>query len=80
MAGLESVENIFPINIWCQIVKQADITMNLLLRSGINPRLSAYAQIFGTFGFNTTPMAQPGTKIIAHEKQNQRATWSKHGV
>ena len=44
------------------------------------PMLSAYAQIFGTFGFNTTPMAQPGTKIIAHEKPNQRATWSKHGV
>ena len=25
-------------------------------------------------------MAPLGTKIIAHEKPNQRATWSKHGV
>ena len=25
-------------------------------------------------------MAPPGTKIIAHEKPSQQATWSKHGV
>ena len=54
--------------------------MNLLLTSRTNPRLSAYAQIFGTFDFNATPMSLPGTKIIAQEKPNQRAKWSKHGV
>ena len=39
-----------------------------------------YAQIFGAFDFNTTPMAPPGTKTIAHEKSVQQATQSKHGV
>ena len=39
-----------------------------------------YVQIFGTFDFNTTPIAPPGKKIIAHEKPNQCSTWSKHGV
>ena len=37
-------------------------------------------QIFRTFDFNTTPMAPPGTKIIAHEKPAQQATRRKHGV
>ena len=40
----------------------------------------AYAQKFEAFEFNATPMAPPVTKIIAHEKTNQRATWSNHGV
>ena len=48
--------------------------MNSLRTSIATPRLLAYAQICGIFDFNTTPMAPPGTKIIAHEKPTQRAT------
>ena len=59
---------------------QAETTMNLLQTSRKKPRLSVYVQIFGTFDFNTTPIAPPGKKIIAHEKPNQCSTWSKHGV
>ena len=43
-------------------------------------RVSEYAHIFGTFDFNAVTIAPPGTKIMAHKKQNQRATRSKHGV
>ena len=45
-----------------------------------NPRLLAYAQIFGTFEFNAKPMEPLGTKIIAHKKSAQRETWRKHRV
>jgi hypothetical protein len=34
----------------------------------------------GTFDFNITPMAPPGTKIILHEKPLQRGSWDPHGV
>jgi hypothetical protein len=34
----------------------------------------------GTFDYNRTPMAPPGTKIVVHEKTNQRRTWDPHGV
>ena len=61
-------------------MKQAEITINLLIISRTNSRLSAYAQIFGTFEFNATPIEPPGTKLIAHEKPAQLATWNKHGV
>ena len=54
--------------------------MNLIQISRTNPRLSAYAQKFGTFYFNATPMAPPGTKIAEHKKPNQCTTWIKHGV
>ena len=80
VAGLASVDKKIPIYLWCQILKQEEITISLLRTSRTNPRLSAYAQIFGKFDFKSTPMAPPGTKIIAHEKSTQRATRSKHRV
>jgi hypothetical protein len=59
---------------------QATITLNLLRKSRINPRMSAYAQLNGHFDFNSTPLAPPGTRIIAHEKPDQRASWDPHGL
>ena len=57
VAGLATVDNNFPIYLWCQIVKQAEFTMNLLQTSRTNPTLLLYAQIFGKNYFNATPMA-----------------------
>jgi hypothetical protein len=42
--------------------------------------MSAYAQLNGHFDFNRTPLAPPGTRIIAHEKSDQRASWDPHGL
>jgi hypothetical protein len=42
--------------------------------------MSAYAQLNGYFDFNRTTLAPPGTRIIAHEKSDQRASWDPHGL
>ena len=42
-------------------------TLNLLRLSRINPKLSAYAQLQGVYGYNAQPLAPPGIKIIVHE-------------
>jgi hypothetical protein len=42
--------------------------------------MSAYAQLNGHFDFNRTPLDPPGTRIIAHDKPYQRASWYPHGV
>ena len=63
VAGLSSVDKLFTIYLWCHMVKQVEITINLLRAPIKIPRLSAYARIFGQFDFNATPMAPPGTKI-----------------
>ena len=80
MAGLASVENNFP---YLSVVSNSEANGNhykFTTNIKKNPRLSVYMKIFGTFYFDATPMASPGTKIIAHEKPNQRAKRSKHGV
>jgi hypothetical protein len=80
IAGLCSVDPTFPLKLWDKLLPQATITLNLLRKSRINPRMSAYAQLNGHFDFNRTHLAPPGTRIVAHKKPHQRASWDPHGV
>ena len=80
IAGLASTDPNFPLSNWCRLLPQAELTLNLLRPSQLNPKLSAYAQLEGAFDFNRTPLAPPGTRVIVHEKPTQRRTWAPHGV
>jgi hypothetical protein len=80
ISGLCSVDPNFPLRLWDKLLPQATLTLNLLRKSRINPRMSAYAQLNGHFDFNRTPLAPPGTYVIAHDKLDQRASWDPHGV
>jgi hypothetical protein len=79
IAGLCSTDPNFPLYLWDTMVNQANITINLLRASRINPKLSAYAQIHGNFDFNRTPLAPPGTKVLIHVKPDKRKSWDPHG-
>ena len=80
IAGLSSTDPNFPLSNWCRLLPQAELTLNLLRPSQLNPKLSAYAQLEGAFDFTCTPLAPPGTRVIVHEKPTQRRTWAPHGV
>ena len=80
IAGLSSVNPSFPMHLWCRLIPQATTTLNLLRPSSINPRISAEAILNGTFDYNATPLAPPGTKIIAYETPNTIKTWALHGL
>ena len=76
MAGTHSE---FPKNEWDLLLPQAELTVNLLRSSRINPRLSAEEQMNGTFDYNNTPLDPLGINIIAHEISSHRASWVDHG-
>jgi hypothetical protein len=80
IAGMCSVDPNFPLKLCDKILPQATITLDLLRKSRINPRMSAYTQLNGHFDFNRTPLAPPGTRAIAHEKPDHRASWDPYGV
>ena len=61
IAGLASTDPNFPLSNWCRLLPQAELTLNLLRASRLNPKISAYAQLEGTFDFTRTPLAPPGT-------------------
>ena len=80
IAGLCSVDKHFPLHLWDKLLPQAEITLNLLRGSRINPKLSAHAQMHGAFDFNRTPLAPPGIRVLVHIKPSERTTWSPHGA
>jgi len=80
IAGLCSTNKNFPIHLWDCLLPQAELTLNLLCGSCLNPWLSVWAQLFGPVDFNCTPIAPPGTCIIIHKKQNMRHSWAPHGI
>jgi hypothetical protein len=67
-----SVDRDFPIHLWDRLLPQALLTLNLLRGSRINPKLSAYAQVHGTYDFNRTPIAPPGIRVLVHQKPSVR--------
>ena len=79
ISGLCSVDKNFPLHLWCRLLDQAELTLNMLRTSRLNPNLSAHEQLHGSHDFNATPLAPPGTKCIAHEKSSQWGTWAPHG-
>ena len=80
ISGLCAVDPTFPMSEWDRLVRQGELTLNLLRNSRVNPKLSSWAYIFGSFDFNSTPLAPPGTKVVVHLKPHKRASWDPHGV
>ena len=78
VAGLASLPPNFPIALWCHLVEQANITLNILGPCRQNPALSAQAAMNGCFNFDATPMAPPGTKAMTHVKPQRRESWGYH--
>jgi Reverse transcriptase (RNA-dependent DNA polymerase) len=77
-AGWHSTDNNFPMYLWDKTIPQAELTLNLLRGSRINPKLSAWEQLHGRYDFNAHPIAPPGIKVLAHLKPAQRGTWAPH--
>ena len=80
ISGLSSTRKYFPLHLWSQIIPHASLTLNLLRKSRMNPKLSGYDQLYWKLKYNATPLAPPGTQIIFHEKPTTRGTWAANGV
>jgi hypothetical protein len=80
ISGLCSTHPNFPLNLWDKLLPQATLTLNLLRLSRINPKLSAHAQIHGSFNFDKTSLAPLGIKVLAHERAEGRETFSVHSA
>ena len=80
IAGLCSTDPNFPLHLWDQLVAYAELTLNLLRGSRINPKLSAWAQVHGLFNYNDHPLVPPGTQAVVHEQPANRRTFGAHGI
>ena len=67
LAVLASVDAGFPLQLWCYLLVQAEMTLNMLRTSRRNPSISAYESLNGKFDYNKNPLAPPGTKALIYE-------------
>ena len=72
IAILSGTDPDFPFHLWYKFIPQACITINLIRNSHRNTQLSAEAHLNGNFDYNTTPLAPPGTKVVAFEPPYKR--------
>lgn len=70
----------FPMGAWNHLLEHTELTLNLLRGSRVNPSMSAWATLHGPINFDKHPIAPAGTKIVAYEGPDQRASWDPHGV
>jgi hypothetical protein len=49
IAGLCSVDQHYPLHLWDKLLPQAELTLNLLRGSRLNPTVSTHAQMHGAF-------------------------------
>ena len=80
ISRLSSIHKYFPLNQWCRLLPHANLTINLLPKLCMNPKLSGYVQLHGEFNYNATLLSLPGTQVIIHEKSTVIGTWVSHGV
>ena len=78
-SGLAGADPQFPLSEWDRFIPQCNITLNLLRKARVNPKLSAYAYMHGNFNFNSTPMAPPGTKVLIHQHPDKRGSYELNG-
>ena len=80
IAGLCGFDKDFLLHLWDQLLDQAELTLNLIRGSRINPKLSAWAQVNGTYDYNRVPLAPPGCRVLVHAKTQHRTTWAPHAI
>jgi hypothetical protein len=72
ISGVAPVDPDFPLHLWDRLLPQAEMTLNLLHKSRQHPQVSVAAQYQSMVDYNNNAFAQPGFKIIAHEKPSKR--------
>ena len=60
IAILAGLPGSFPIRLWCELLPQAELTLNILRPSHARPKVSAHTYRFGPFNFDQTPLAPIG--------------------
>jgi hypothetical protein len=68
IAILAGVDLTFPPYLWDLLLPQAELTLNLLQQSALNPKISAWEYFHGPFDFDKTPLGPVGFRMLIHSK------------
>jgi hypothetical protein len=72
---LVGVDPTFPPYLWDLLLPQAELTLNLLQQSALNPQISTWEFFQGPVDFNKTPLGPVGCRVLIHAKPATRCSW-----
>ena len=75
---LSGTASTFPLHLWCQIVNQAERQLLLLQQSHVNPKIFAYAHMYGAHDYNSAPFSPIGMETLVHDKPKKTRTFAEH--
>ena len=73
---LSRADKLFPLQLWCQLLPQAEHTLNMLHPSRMPPAVSVYAYLWGQHYYNVNPYAPLGCKVEVYLYPGIWETWA----
>ena len=70
----------FPIRYWCYGIEKMEMTMNMLRKTHVNPKISAFTYLHGQFAYGTVPVLPFGWKMVCFEDPADRQKQAFHRV
>ena len=70
----------FPIHLWCRLLPQVEMTLNMLRPSRTTPNVSSYAHLYGQHDYNAHPLVPVGVQAEIHVMPDVRRSYSPHSV
>eukprot|EP00957_Ditylum_brightwellii_P130206 9932652-Ditylum_brightwellii.AAC.1 len=67
-------------HLWCRLLPQVCMTLNLLRPCRLNPKLSAYFSLEWMHDYNVHPVTLFGIEATVDKTANQQAAWRLSGV
>ena len=58
----------YPNNLWDLLLPQTDLTLNIPRKSTLNPKISAWEYLQGSFDYKATPLGPIGCPVMIHRK------------
>ena len=68
----------FPMHIWCSLIPQTEKQLLLLRQWNVNPKISAFAYLYGPHDYNAQIFVPIGMKAMIHNKPSQRKNFAQH--
>eukprot|EP00804_Cyclotella_cryptica_P020425 CCRYP_014405-RA/>CCRYP_014405-RA protein AED:0.11 eAED:0.09 QI:0/-1/0/1/-1/1/1/0/940 len=78
VAVISGTADKFPLHLWCQLIPHMERQLNLLRQSNANPKISAYAHLYGPHDYNAAPFVPLGMEALVHDKPHRRKTYAQH--
>ena len=75
---LSGTADTFLLHLWCQAIPQMERQLLLLWQSNSNPKISAYAQVYGQNDYDAAPFVLIGMETLVHEKPHHRRSFAEH--